>query len=122
MLKSLSKAPPFRDEPASVASALPAGIDADNFTHSLAPRHTVDPDPAARARKIADTDSAHHWPAEGVPIADVLTMLEVRRRFESFPHDCRIYAVEILLAVRAENPTTNQRRVTHRKEPENAFA
>jgi hypothetical protein len=99
MLKSLAKAPSFRDEPATVASALRAGIDSDNFTHSLALHHPVDPD-----------------------IADVLTMLEVRRRFESFPHDCRSYAVEILLIVRAEIPTTSQPRRIHRKEPENAFA
>ena len=122
MLKSLTKAPSFRYEPATVSSALRAGIDADNFTDSLALHQAVNPDASARARQTADTNSARHWLSEGVPIADVLTMLEVRRRFESFPHDCRIYAVEILLAVRAENPTTNQRRVTHRKEPENAFA
>jgi hypothetical protein len=49
-------------------------------------------------------------------------MLEVRRRFEAFPHDCRSYAVEILLTVRAETPTRSQPRRTHRKEPENAVA
>jgi len=84
--------------------------------------HAVDPDATARARRTADIDSARLWLSEGVPIADVLTMLEVRRRFESFPHDSRNYAVEILLAVRAEIPTTSQPRRTHRKEPENAFA
>ena len=122
MLKSLTKAPSFRDEPATVSSALRAGIDADNFTHSLALHRAVDLHGAARARRTADTDSARLWLSEGVPIADVLTMLEVRRRFESFPHDCRTYAVEILLTVRAEIPTTSQPRRTHRKEPENAFA
>jgi hypothetical protein len=122
MLKSLTKAPSFRDETANVSSAHGAGIDAGNFTHSVALHHAGDPDAAAGARRIADTDSARLWLSEGVPIADVLTMLEVRRRFESFPHDCRTYAVEILLTVRAEIPTTSQPRRTHRKEPENAFA
>jgi hypothetical protein len=122
MLKSPTRAPSFRDEPATVSSALRAGIDADKFTYSLALHHAVDPDATARARRTADIDSARLWLSEGVPIADVLTMLEVRRRFESFPHDSRNYAVEILLAVRAEIPTTSQPRRTHRKEPENAFA
>lgn len=122
MLKSLTKAPSFRDEPATVSSALRAGIDADNFTHSLALHRAVDLHGAARARRTADTDSARLWLSEGVPIADVLTMLEVRRRFESFPDDCRTYAVEILLTVRGESPTTSQPRRTHRKEPENAVA
>ena len=122
MLKSPTRAPSFRDEPATVSSALRAGIDADNFTHSLALHRAVDLHGAAHARRTADTDSARLWLSEGVPIADVLTMLEVRRRFESFPHDCRTYAVEILLTVRAEIPTTTQDRRTHRKEPANAFA
>ena len=122
MLKSLTKAPSFRDEPATVSSALRAGIDADSFTQSLALHHAVDPDAAGHARRTADTDSARLWLSEGVPIADVLTMLEVRRRFESFPDDCRTYAVEILLTVRGESPTTSQPRRTHRKEPENAVA
>ena len=122
MLKSPTRAPSFRDKPATVSSALRAGIDADNFTHLLSLPHAVAPDAAAYRGRIADTDSARLWLSEGVPIADVLTMLEVRRRFESFPHDCRTYAVEILLTVRAESPTTNQSRRTHRKEPENAVA
>ena len=122
MLKSPTRAPSFRDEPATVSSALRAGIDADKFTYSLALHHAVDPDATARARRTADIDSARLWLSEGVPIADVLTMLEVRRRFESFPHDSRNYAVEILLAVRAEICTTCQPRTNHRKEPRNAVA
>ena len=71
---------------------------------------------------IADTTSVRQWLAEGVPIADVLTMLEVRRRFELSAHVCRTYAVEILSTVRAEIPTTSQPRITHRKEFRNAVA
>ena len=65
---------------------------------------------ASRGCLIADTASVRQWLAEGVSLADVLTMLEVRRRFEFSPHDCRIYAVETLLAVTTEirNPTQPQ--------------
>ena len=73
---------------------------------------------AADARRIADTASARHWLAEGAPIADVLTMLEVRHRFELSPHDSRAYTVEILLAAKAEI----QPLITHRKEMHNAAA
>ena len=77
---------------------------------------------ASRGCLIADTASVRQWLAEGVSIADVLTMLDVRRRFEFSAHDCRIYAVEILLAVTKEIRTTTQPRATHRKEPRNAVA
>ena len=77
---------------------------------------------ASRGRLIADTASVRQWLAEGVSIADVLTMLEVRRRFELSAHVCRTYAVEILSTVRAEIPTTSQPRITHRKEFRNAVA
>jgi len=62
---------------------------------------------------IADTTSVRYWLAEGVSIADVLTMLEVRRRFEFSAHDCRIYAVEILLAVMTEIRNPTQPQITH---------
>ena len=77
---------------------------------------------ASHGRLIADTASVRQWLAEGVSFADVLTMLEVRRRFEFSAHDCRIYAVEILLAVTTEIRATTQPRITHRKEPRNAVA
>ena len=77
---------------------------------------------ASHGRLIADTASVRQWLAEGVSIADVLTMLEVRRRFDFSAHDCRIYAVEILLAVTTEIRATTQPRITHRKEPCNAVA
>jgi hypothetical protein len=77
---------------------------------------------AAHARRIADTASARLWLAEGAPIADVLTMLEVRRRFELSPHDCRTYAVEIFSAASAEIVNANQPIITHRKEMLNAAA
>jgi hypothetical protein len=79
-------------------------------------------DPISHGHLIADTTSVRQWLAEGVSFPDLLTMLEVRRRFEFSVHDCRIYAVEILLAVTTEIRATTQPRITHRKEPRNAVA
>ena len=68
---------------------------------------------ASHGRLAADTASVCQWLAEGVSIADVLTMLDVRRRFEFSAHDCRIYAVEILLAVTTEIRNPTQPQITH---------
>ena len=57
--------------------------------------HTTNP---RIARRLADTVLANVWLAEGAPIADVLTMLETRHRFELSAADCRAYAIEILWA------------------------
>ena len=51
------------------------------------------------SRRSEDLVSARIWLAGGAPFADVLTMLEVRRRFELSPSAARAYAVEILGAV-----------------------
>ncbi len=67
----------------------------------------------SRESLIADTTSVRQWLAEGASIADVLTMLEVRRRFEFSAHDCRTYAVEILLAVTTEIRNPTQPQITH---------
>lgn len=107
MLKSLTKAPPFRDEFTGNSLGFQARSDADN---------------RVSLRRVADTLSARQWLAEGAPVADVLTMLEVRRRFEFSPHDCRAYAVEILSAARTEIHNVNQTQTAHRKEPANAIA
>ena len=107
MLKSLTKAPPIRDEFTGNPSVFQTRTDADN---------------RIRLCRVADTLSARQWLAEGAPVADVLTMLEVRRRFEFSLHDCRTYAVEIFSAARAEMNNVNQPRTAHRKEPANAVA
>jgi hypothetical protein len=107
MLKSLTKEPPFPDQFAGNSSGLQVGLDADN---------------RIRLCRVADTLSARQWLDEGASVADVLTMLEVRRRFEFSPHDCRTYAVEILSAARAEIHTNNQPQIAHRKESAHAVA
>ena len=68
-------------------------------------------------RRIADTASARQWLAEGIPVADVLTMLEVRRRFEFSPQIARSYAVEILLAARQEIPATTPTTILTERSP-----
>ncbi len=54
------------------------------------------------AGRRADTVLANVWLAEGAPIADVLTMLEFRHRFELSSAECRAYAFEILWATRQQ--------------------
>ena len=71
-----------------------------------------------RNRRRFDIASARQWLAEGAPISDVLTMLEVRHRFKLSSADCRVYAVEILRAaqqdIRAPKPTLSpQRKEAH---------
>lgn len=45
-----------------------------------------------------DIGLAQQWLADGAPVADVITMLEARHRFELSPDRCRALAVEILWA------------------------
>lgn len=47
-------------------------------------------------RRAEDIQLAQLWLRIGAPIADVMTMLEVRHRFDLSPSNCRAYAVEIL--------------------------
>jgi hypothetical protein len=63
-----------------------------------------DSETATEIRRIEDADSARLWLADGLPIADVLTLLEFRRRFEFPPDAARAYAIETLLALMAETP------------------
>jgi hypothetical protein len=77
---------------------------------------------ATEIRRIQDTVSARLWLADGIPIADVLTLLEFRHRFEFSPDAARTYAIETLLALMAETPATNRYSSAHRKEFRNALA
>jgi hypothetical protein len=77
---------------------------------------------ASALRRIEDTVSARLWIADGFPIADVLTLLEFRHRFEFSPDAARAYAIETLLALKAETIVTHQYSSAHRKEPRNALA
>ncbi len=70
------------DDWAWVSDQLARGKDAVKLTHELAARRSDKSDPLYYSRRTVDVASARLWLAEGVPIGDVVTMLEVRRRFE----------------------------------------
>lgn len=72
-------------------------------------------------RAVGDIASARQWLAEGIPIADVLTMVETRRRFDLSSTDCRTYAVEILWAAQ-ELPQNDSKRNPNPKESPYAIA
>jgi hypothetical protein len=107
MLNALRKPPQSCNECANNSSGIRVAIDTHN---------------RAAWRRLSDTLAARQWLAEGAPVADVLTMLEVHRRFEFSPNLARAYAVEILSAARKTNRTRNQLHVAHRKESRNAIA
>ena len=52
------------------------------LTRALALRRSDKPNPLYYAQRTVDMASARLWLAEGIGIDDIITMLEVRRRFE----------------------------------------
>ncbi len=70
------------DDWAWVCSELAHGKDFAVLTRKLAARRTDKSDPLYYAQRTVDVASARFWLAEGIPIGDVVTMLEVRRRFD----------------------------------------
>jgi hypothetical protein len=65
-----------------VLRELAQGKDAAKLTRKLASRRSDKPNPPYYAQRTVDVASARLWLIEGVPMDDVATMLEVRRRFE----------------------------------------
>jgi hypothetical protein len=116
------KATVSRNESACICVALQAANGTGNLARELASHRPKERRSAALSRRLADTASVRLWLADGFPVADVLTMLEVRRRFELSPDVALAYAVEILSAARAEIVTANQPLITHRKESLHAAA
>ena len=119
MLKTMRKVTASIDESARVLAALRASIDPARLTRELAAQHPGD---AGFARRLVDTASARLWLADGAPVADVLTMLEVRHRFELSPSDASAYAVEILWAVQHENDGHSTHSIPPAKETRYAAA
>ena len=90
-----------------VLHELAHGKDAAKLTQTLASRRADKPNPHYYAQRTVDMASARLWLLEGAPIDDVITMLELRRRFE---------IPAALGYVRArEIATTAQRMITRRK-------
>ena len=92
-----------------VCDQLAHGQDAVKLTHELASRRTDKADPRYYAQRTVDVASARLWLAEGIPIDDVITMLEVRRRFDLPAALCTTRAREIA--------ATAQRMIARQKTP-----
>ena len=80
-----------------VLDELAQGKDALKLTCTLADRRTDKPNPLYYAQRTVDVASARLWLIEGVPISDIVTMLQVRRRFEISSSLCSARALEIAL-------------------------
>src|ERR1700688_2604143 len=81
--------------------------DAAKLTRKLASRLADNPNPLYYAQRTVDVASARLWLIEGIPTDDVVTLLEVRRRFEIPIALCRARAREIA--------QTAQRMIARRK-------
>jgi hypothetical protein len=77
---------------------------------------------ATLAHRIVDVASAQLWLIEGVPFADAITMLEIRRRFEFPQKDCRIYAIQTGLVAQRENCRSKHQLIANQEETQNAVA
>jgi hypothetical protein len=78
-----------------VSRGLASGIDAQKLTRELASRRPDKSNPLYYAQRTVDVASARLWLSEGIRIDDVVTMLEVRRRFEMPAAICSARAREI---------------------------
>lgn len=107
------------EEFSRVLAALRAGIDPARLTRELAAQHPGD---ASFARRLVDTASARLWLDDGAPVADVLTMLELRHRFELTPANARACAVEILWAVQHPVDAVHAQPIPTQKETRYAVA
>jgi len=65
-----------------ISRELAAGNDAVKLTRVLAELRPDKPNPLYYAQRTIDVASARLWLLEGIAFCDVVTMLEVRRRFE----------------------------------------
>lgn len=63
-------------------SELASGKDPVKLTRTLAERRSDKPNPMYYAQRTVDVASAWLWLKDGLSIADVVTMLQLRRRFE----------------------------------------
>jgi hypothetical protein len=95
------------DDWAWVCARLAHDMDAVKLTRELALRRADKSDPLYYAQRTVDVASARLWLADGIPIDDVITMLEVRRRFEIPAALCSARAREIA--------ATAQRMIARRK-------
>lgn len=81
------------DERASIYAALEKGADPGKLARKLAAKY---PEEEAIV-SFVDTVLAEVWLDSGAPFNDVLTVIEVRHRFDLPSGACRAYAVGILV-------------------------
>lgn len=93
--KHLGKHTTSEHDWAWISRELAHGRDAMKLTRALASRRSDKPNPPTYAQRTVDMASARLWLLEGAPINDVITMLEVRRRFEIPTALCSTRAREI---------------------------
>lgn len=68
--------------------------------------------------RAKDMRIAQEWLSVGAPVADVITVLEVRHRFDFPPARCRAYALEIASIAQSlswpkAGPNSNSKESTH---------
>jgi hypothetical protein len=83
-----------------VLDKLTHGEDAGKLTRALASRRSDKPNPIYYAQRTVDMASARLWLLEGKPIADVMAMLEARRKSEIPAALCVARAREIATTAR----------------------
>jgi len=105
-----------------VLHELARGKDAEKLTRKLASRRSDKPNPLYYAQRTVDVASARLWLIEGIPIDDVVTLLEVRRRFEIPVALCRTRAREIALTAQRMVARRRLLKPTTYKENNNAVA
>jgi hypothetical protein len=119
-VKPLLNCFPFPDPAACVEAALDAGVDALKLTREIAHQPGFG---THAARELVDTTSARLWLASGLSLSDVITMLEVRHRFELSPQAARVHAMDVVCAVRqAAVDNAKYEPIRNHKEPRHAAA
>lgn len=89
-----------------VCNQLSSGEDGGKLTRRLADRRSDKPNPVYYAQRTVDVASARLWLLEGAPIDDVISMLEVRRRYE---------LPDALCSARAREIAATAQRMIHRR-------
>jgi hypothetical protein len=78
-----------------ILGELARGRDPVKLTRTLAERRADKPNPVYYAQRTVDVASAWLWLRDGVPMSDIVTMLQVRRRFQISDKLCSARAHEI---------------------------
>jgi hypothetical protein len=83
-----------------ILGELVRGKDPVKLTRMLAERRLDKSDPVYYAQRTVDVASAWLWLKDGIPMGDIVTMLQVRRRFQIPDKLCSARAHEIAFTAR----------------------